>query len=334
MVAAEPITLYQSRARLVKKGMGADDSINGENPIRLASRASKLALAQTREVVEGLAPRPCRIEALSTRGDEVQDRSLAEIGGKGLFVKALEAALVDGRADAAVHSAKDMESDFAEGTAIAAFLEREDRRDALVGPHGAVEALPEGAVVGTSSVRRTAMLRSLRPDLEVRMLRGNVDSRLRQLSEGRFDAIVLAVAGVKRLGVEAEMHPLDEVVMLPAAGQGAIAVQALEPEGGGRRQAVMEALRALDHGPTSMELRAERACVAALDGTCRTPIGASARFDGGLKLKAALYSHDGGKAFFAEGEADGLDPEELGRRLARDLLGQAGGRAFLSGNGR
>ena len=314
--------------------MNPDTPISEENPIRLASRASELALAQTREVAEKLAPHPCRVEALTTRGDEVRDRSLAEIGGKGLFVKALEAAMLEGRADAAVHSAKDMESDLAGGSAIAAVLEREDRRDALVGPHAAIEALPEGAAVGTASVRRTAMLLSLRPDLEIRLLRGNVTSRLRQLADGGFDAIVLAMAGLKRLKAEAEIHPIEESVMLPSAGQGAIAVQAMDPAGDKRREAVLQALGKADHRPTSLELRAERALLATLDGDCRTPIGASAHFDGdGLSMKAALYSPDGRKSVFAEGRGEGGDPEELGRRLARDLLQRGGGGIPVGGGG-
>ena len=305
--------------------MNPDAPISEENPIRLASRASELALVQTREVVEKLAPHPCRVEPLSTRGDEVLDRSLADIGGKGLFVKTLEAAMVEGRADAAVHSAKDMEAGLAGGSTIAAVLGREDRRDALVGPHATIGALPEGAAVGTASVRRTAMLLSLRPDLEIRLLRGNVTSRLRQLADGGFDAIVLAMAGLRRLKVEAEAHPIEEDVMLPAAGQGAIAVQAMDHGGNPRRKAVLQALGRADHRPAGLELRAERALLATLDGDCRTPIGASARFDGGLAMKAALYSPDGRVSVFAEGRGEADDPEELGRRLGRDLLDQVGG---------
>ena len=313
--------------------MAVDASITEENPIRLASRASKLALAQTQEVVDKLAPLPCHVESLSTRGDEVLDRSLADLGGKGLFVKTLETAMLDGKADAAVHSAKDMEASLAEGTVIAAFLEREDRRDALVGPHATIDALPRGAVIGTASVRRAAMLLSRRPDLETRLLRGNVNSRLQQLADGNFDAIILAMAGMKRLGVKAEVHPLEEDILLPSAGQGAIAVQTLAADGDPRRQAVTDALKALDHAPTSMELRAERALLAVLGGTCRTPIGVSARFNGALSMKAALYSTDGSRVFSAEGRAEAEEPEDLGRRLAEILLDQAGGRDFLVQDG-
>ena len=305
--------------------MSSDAPISEDDPIRLASRTSELALAQTHEVVEKLAPHACRVEPLTTRGDEVLDRSLADIGGKGLFVKALEVAMLEGRADAAVHSAKDMEAEIAEGSVIAAVLEREDRRDALVGRHATVESLPEGAAVGTASVRRTAMLLSLRPDLEIRLLRGNVTSRLRQLADGGFDAIVLAVAGLKRLKVETGVHPIEESVMLPAAGQGAIAVQAMDHGGNPRRKAVLQALEETSHQPTSLELRAERSLLATLKGDCNTPIGASARFDGELAMKAALYSPDGRVSLFAEGRGQADDPEELGRRLARDLLDQNGG---------
>ena len=313
--------------------MGHDDAIDDENPIRIASRASPLALAQTREAVEKLAPRPCRIETLSTRGDEVKDRSLAELGGKGLFVKELEAALVDGRADAAVHSAKDMETAPAAGTVISAYLDRQDRRDALVGPHPTIESLPSGAVVGTASVRRTAILRSRRPDLEIRMLRGNVDTRLEKLAEGGFDAIILAVAGLKRLGIEADIHPIDEDDMLPAAGQGAVAVQTTNPEAGERARAVHEAVATADHGPTRTELTAERAFLEELDGSCHTPVGASARLDGGLAMKTALYSPDGSRVYEAEDRGKAGEAQELGRRLARELLGMAGGRGFIDGAG-
>lgn len=330
-------------APLVKKGMIETAPISKENPVRLASRASQLAMAQTHEVARRLDQGPdqiaCAIEALSTRGDEVLDRSLAELGGKGLFVKTLEAAMLDGRAEAAVHSAKDMESDFAEGTIIAAFLEREDRRDALIGPFPRIDDLPDGAVVGTASVRRSAMLKSRRPDLRIRLLRGNVNSRLQQLADGDYDAIILAMAGMNRLGTNrlgistTEIHPIAEDIFLPAAGQGAIAVQALAPDGSPRRDAVLTALKGLDHPPTAIELNAERALLAALDGTCRTPIGASARFDNRLTMKAALFSPDGSQAFFAAGEAQADDAAALGQRLAIDLLEQAGGRAFLAETG-
>lgn len=304
--------------------------ITEAQPLRLASRASQLALAQTREVARHLQPLAVAIEELSTRGDEVLDRSLAELGGKGLFVKTLEAAMLDGRADAAVHSAKDMETDFAAGTVIAAFLEREDRRDALIGQYSRIEELPDGAVVGTASVRRAAILGSIRPDLQLRLLRGNVNSRLRQLEDGQYDAIILAMAGMNRLGFSADIHPLDEETMLPAAAQGAIAIQALGPDGSARRAAILESLEALNHPATAAEIRAERALLAELDGTCRTPIAASARFGTSLEMKAALYSPDGRQAFFAEGSASPADAESLGTRLAAALLDQAGGRGFLA----
>ena len=313
--------------------MSSDAPISEDNPIRLASRASELALAQTHEVVEKLAPHACRVEPLSTRGDEVLDRSLANIGGKGLFVKTLEVAMAEGRADAAVHSAKDMEAEIAEGSVIAAVLEREDRRDALVGPHATIESLPDGAAVGTASARRTAMLLSLRPDLNIQLLRGNVTSRLRQLADGGFDAIVLAVAGLKRLKAEAEMHPIEESVMLPAAGQGAIAVQAMDHGGDPRRKTVLQALSQANHQPTNLELRAERALLATLGGDCRTPIGASAHLDGDLTMKAALYSPDGRVSVFADGRGQADDPEELGQRLGRDLLEQSGGKIPVGDGG-
>ena len=289
--------------------------------ITLASRASKLAQTQARIVIDLLAPLPAEILTLSTKGDEVLDRSLAEIGGKGLFVKALEAALLEGKADAAVHSAKDMESEIASGTYIAAFLEREDRRDALIGAYSTLEAIPQGGVIGTASIRRSAMVRALRPDLEIKLLRGNVTSRLEALNEGKYDAIILAMAGLNRLGISENVHPIAEEKMLPAVGQGALAIQGREDGDSD----INRALEALNHEKTAIEVIAERALLAKLDGDCTTPIGATAKFTSPstLEMKAALYSHDGKIALFSEGVSHPDDNEKLGRQLAEDLLKQA-----------
>ena len=310
--------------------------ITESTPLVLASRASRLALIQTEEVCARLKPLATRIDPLSTRGDEVLDRSLAALGGKGLFVKTLEAAMAEGRADAAVHSAKDMETRFADGTVIAAFLEREDRRDALIGPYAGIDDLPQGAIVGTASVRREALLRAQRPDLQIRQLRGNVQTRMKQLEEGRYDAIILAMAGLNRLIRDGEMispriNPLDEAVFPPAAAQGIIAIQALADDGSPRRTTILEALRRLNHPETAAEATAERALLDQLDGTCQTPIGASARLhENRLHLKACLLSRDGRQRFDAEAEATAEDADRLGRAVADDLLGQAGGRSFLA----
>jgi hydroxymethylbilane synthase len=313
--------------------------ITEKNPIILASRASRLALIQTEEVRTRLAPLASSIVSLSTRGDEVLDRSLANIGGKGLFVKALEEALTDGRADAAVHSAKDMETRFTDGTVIAAFLEREDRRDALVGPYDGVDDLPQGAVVGTASVRREAILRALRPDIKIKLLRGNVQTRIQQLAAGQYDAIILAMAGLNRLvrngdSITEQINPLDETNFLPAAAQGVIAIQAIANDGSTRRMDVLEALSRLNHTETAAEAIAERSLLDQLAGTCQTPVGATAHLIGNcLHLSACLLSRDGQSRFDVAGEAGIDDAEVLGRTLADDLLNQAGGRYFLTREG-
>ena len=296
--------------------------------IRLASRASQLALAQAEEVAAQLDD--AEILTFSTRGDEVLDRPLAEIGGKGLFVKTLERAMLSGEADAAVHSGKDMETQYAEGTTIAAFLKRADRRDALIGDYSSFDDLPENAVVGTASVRRAAIIKSIRPDVTTKLLRGNVNSRLAQLEAGHYDAIILAMAGMQRLGFSESIHPIAEDVMLPAAAQGAIAIQTLADEGSSKRRDILAQLSALSHHQTAIEVSAERALLDQLDGTCETPIGASAHYqDGMVKLTAQLLSLDGGVVFTAVDHAHEDDAEELGRRLADQLLADAGGRSFL-----
>ena len=296
--------------------------------IRLASRASQLALAQAEEVAAQLDD--AEILTFSTRGDEVLDRPLAEIGGKGLFVKTLERDNLSGEADAAVHSGKDMETQYAEGTTIAAFLKRADRRDALIGDYSSFDDLPENAIVGTASVRRAAIIKSIRPDVTTKLLRGNVNSRLAQLEAGHYDAIILAMAGMQRLGFTDRIHPIAEDVMLPAAAQGAIAIQTLADDGSSKRQDILAQLSALSHHQTAIEVSAERALLDQLDGTCETPIGASAHYqDGMVKLTAQLLSLDGGAVFTAVDHAHEDDAEELGRRLADQLLADAGGRSFL-----
>ena len=191
--------------------MSDPGGIFAASPLVLASRASALAMAQAEIVQERLSPLPTEILSLTTtRGDQILDRSLADAGGKGLFVKELERRLLDGDCDAAVHSMKDMETTFADGTVIAAVLPREDRRDALVGGFESLDALPEGAVVGTASVRRKAILLHRRPDLRIELLRGNVNTRLAALAEGRYDAIILAMAGLRRLNLDVPHVPIDQ----------------------------------------------------------------------------------------------------------------------------
>ena len=314
--------------------MSEFNPISADHPIRLASRASQLALAQTKEVCRKLAPHDAEIKTFSTRGDEVLDRSLADVGGKGLFIKTLEKAMLAGEADAAVHSAKDMESHFAEGTGLAAFLEREDRRDALIGAYETLDDLPHGAVLGTASVRRAAIITSLRPDLEIKLLRGNVNSRLKQLEDGHYDGIILAMAGLNRLGmtalgIEGKVHPIAEDIMLPAAGQGVIAIQAVVNESD-RSVVINKALEGLNHHPSAVEITAERAVLATLDGTCHTPVAASAHYhEGHVHLRSRLMSLDGSIIVSAEGDAPEDDAKALGQRLGQHLLDQVGGHDFI-----
>jgi len=305
--------------------------IFASRPLVLASRASALAVAQAEIVRDRLAPLAAEIQTMTTRGDRILDRPLADAGGKGLFVKELERRLLDGDCDAAVHSMKDMETVFADGTMIASVLPREDRRDALVGGYEALDDLPDGAVVGTASVRRKAILLQRRPDLRIELLRGNINTRLAALAEGRYDAIILAMAGLRRLGLEVAHVPLDPAVMPPAAAQGALAIQT-RADGDKRSRAVAEACAVLNCVASAAEVTAERACLGYLDGSCHTPISASAtmRKDGILSLDAMILSPDGSAAFDASGEAPADAADQLGRDLGAQLLEAAGGRDFLA----
>lgn len=253
----------------------------------IATRESRLALWQAEHVKALLEQRGHQVTLLgmTTRGDQILDRSLSKVGGKGLFVKELETALEEGRADLAVHSLKDVPMDLPEGFALACVMEREDPRDAFVSNRFATLAdLPQGAVVGTSSLRRVVLLRALRPDLRIEPLRGNLDTRLRKLDDGNYDAIVLAAAGLKRLGLGARIHQVFEPSeMLPAAGQGALGI---EVRAG--RDDVIAALAPLEHQSTWLCVAAERAVSRAMGGSCSMPLAAHARFDGEyLQLEAA-----------------------------------------------
>ena len=299
-------------------------------PIRIASRASALALRQTEMVVAALAPAECQVIPTTTRGDAVQDRALAEIGGKGLFIKALEERLLAGQADLAVHSAKDMETTMAEGTMLAALLPREDRRDALIGPYESLQNLPDGARIGTASVRRRALLLARRPDLQISLLRGNLQTRLAKLEAGDFDAIILAKAGLNRLGINPPHSVLEETVMLPAAAQGAIAIQARMPQRNQRAASIAAMLARLNDSRTADEVTAERALLATLDGSCRSPIAASAHCQGEtLHLTAAIATSDGSTLHQAEAEDSRDNAAKLGHQLGNRLLEMAGGRSFL-----
>jgi hydroxymethylbilane synthase len=258
-------------------------------PITIATRESRLALWQAEHVQARLANElglTATLLGMTTRGDQILDRTLSKVGGKGLFVKELEAALADGRAQLAVHSLKDVPMELPEGFVLAAVLEREDPRDAFVSnDFASLAELPEGAVVGSSSLRRVTQLLSLRPDLRVEPLRGNLDTRLRKLDEGGYHAIVLAAAGLKRLGLAARVRALFEIdQMLPCAGQGALGLEIRADDA-----ALAEAVAKLAHAPTQLACEAERAVSRALGGSCSLPLAAHARWQGGtLCLDAAL----------------------------------------------
>ena len=255
----------------------------------IATRESRLALWQAEHVRGLLMQRfgmPVALLGMTTRGDQILDRSLSKVGGKGLFVKELETALEEGRAQLAVHSLKDVPMDLPEGFKLAAVLEREDARDAFVSPrYRTLEQLPQGATVGTSSLRRVVQLLSVRPDLDIQPLRGNLDTRLRKLDDGCYHAIVLAVAGLKRLGLEGRIASMfDPEAMLPCAGQGALGIEVRSDAHALRAQ-----LAELAHTPTWLAVEAERAVSRALGGSCSVPLAAHATWDGAtLSLHAAL----------------------------------------------
>ncbi len=245
-------------------------------PLLIATRESRLALWQAEHVQALLKQRlglDVGLLGMTTRGDQILDRTLSKVGGKGLFVKELETALEEGRAHLAVHSLKDVPMDLPEGFELAAVLEREDPRDALVSNrYASLAELPQGACVGTSSLRRVVLLRALRPDLRIEPLRGNLDTRLRKLDEGLYDAIVLAAAGLKRLGLENRIRSVfDPAQMIPAAGQGALGIEVLADAAPLRAQ-----LAGLIHRPTWLAVHAERAVSRALGGSCSMPLAAHA----------------------------------------------------------
>ena len=306
-------------------------NIFNQQPMILASRASSLAIAQVQIVADKLAPMPVDLLKLTTSGDRILDRSLADAGGKGLFIKELESSLLRGDADAAVHSMKDMEASFASGTCVAAVLPREDRRDALVGPFSSLADLPQSAVIGTSSVRRRALLLHHRPDLEIRLLRGNVNTRIAAMREGRFDAIILAMAGLRRLGLDVPHSAISPDIMPPSAGQGALAIQARNADDS-RSQAVIDAAATIGCAATTTEVTAERSLLGRLDGSCHTPIAASATLqpDGRLHLDGMILSTDGSNAFRDSLTGVASDAVQIGVALADQLLGAAGGRDFLA----
>lgn len=261
--------------------------------IVIATRESRLALWQAEHVQALLRARGHSVELLgmTTKGDQILDRSLSKVGGKGLFVKELEVALEEGRAHIAVHSLKDVPMELPEGFALACVMEREDPRDAFVSPrYASLEALPRGAVVGTSSLRRQVLLQALRPDLKIEPLRGNLDTRLRKLDEGQYDAIVLAAAGLKRLKMGERIRAtFAPTAMLPAAGQGALGIEVRSD-----RQDLIDALAPLAHMPTWLTVTAERAVSRAMGGSCSMPLAAHGTLTGTtLQLDAAWGDTEG-----------------------------------------
>jgi len=304
----------------------------------IATRESRLALWQARHVQNLLSTtwnRPVELLGMTTRGDQILDRALSKVGGKGLFVKELEVAMEEGRAHLAVHSLKDVPMEMPDGFVLASVLEREDPRDAWVSSRfESVHELTQGARVGTSSLRRMVQLRQLRPDLQILPLRGNLDTRLRKLDEGEFDGIVLAAAGLRRLGLAERIRSVfDTDTLLPAAGQGALGIEVrLEA------QALNTALGALSHTPTWLAVHAERAVSRTLGGSCSVPLAAFAEWqpDGQLRVRAALGHPGSGSSgnwplLRAESLAviqDAPQAEALGIAVAQTLLTQ-GGRAYL-----
>ncbi len=304
------------------------------NVLRIATRESPLALWQARHVQTllqrahpGLA---VELVPMTTAGDQLLDRSLATVGGKGLFVKELETALLQGRADIAVHSMKDVPAQLPPGLCLSAFLRGEDPRDAMVSNrYDSLAALPAGAVVGSSSLRRQAQLRLQRPDLQLRELRGNVGTRLRKLDEGQYDAILLAHAGLLRLGLQSRIRESFAVeVFVPAIAQGVIGVECREDD-----SATRQCLAPLHHPASATRLAAERALNARLGGACTVPVAGHAVLHGTrLRLDALVAAPDGSRVVRAALEGKAADAAALGTALAEHLLA-AGAHDILSGLG-
>lgn len=296
-------------------------------PLRIATRKSPLALWQA-EMVKAALERAhpnlaVELVTMSTRGDKILDTPLAKVGGKGLFVKELEEAMLDGRADIAVHSMKDVPVEFPEGLGIVTLCEREDPQDAFVSNHHAcLEELPPGARVGTSSLRRQLQLKALRPDLVLGDLRGNVGTRLAKLDAGDYDAIILACAGLKRLGLSERIRSaLSPESMLPAVGQGVVGIECRLADA--RTRAL---LAPLEHPQTRYRVSAERSLNSHLKGGCQVPIGSYAVLEGDeLWLRGLVGSPDGSRVLRAEARAPVTEAEALGVRVARMLLDQGAG---------
>ena len=289
----------------------------------IATRRSRLALWQAEHIASRLksvhAGLTVDLLPLSTRGDELIDRRLDQAGGKGLFVKELETAMSEGRADLAVHSMKDVPADLPPGFAMVAITEREDPRDVLVSKFKELKDMPKGATVGTSSLRRSAQIAERFPHLEAKLLRGNVETRIAKLDRGEYDAIVLAAAGLKRLGLESRITSRLEVAdMLPAPGQGALGIECLAS-----RAEVATLLAPLADRATTICVRAERTVSRSLGGSCTLPLAAFSENSGKkLRLRALVASSDGRRVVRCDLEGDAADPQGLGERAAQDLRRQ------------
>ena len=301
-----------------------------QSPLRIGTRGSPLALWQATAVGAALANVGVTTDVvpIRTTGDRITDRPLAESGGKGLFTKEIDEALLDGRIDLAVHSAKDLPTGLPVNINLAATLPRADVRDAFLSPRAAsLTSLPQGAVIGTASLRRAALALRLRPDLTIVPLRGNVETRLRKLGEGQADATLLAMAGLTRLGLADRVTSVLAIDQwLPAPGQGAIAITARADDA-----AMLAVLAQIDHRPTSLALSAERAFLAVLDGSCRTPIGGLAEIDGdALRFRGLIVKPDGSEAHEVERQGAAADAVALGTDAGEELA-KRGGADFFAG---
>ena len=290
----------------------------------IATRESRLAMWQAEHVrdrLQSLYP-DCEIQLLgmTTRGDQILDRTLSKVGGKGLFVKELETAILDGRADLAVHSLKDMPMDVPQGLQLAVVLERADPRDAFVSPsHASLGDLPAGAVVGTSSLRRQAALMAAWPHLVIRPLRGNLDTRLKKLDSGDYSAIILAAAGLQRLGMPERIRSLiDPEHSLPSAGQGAMAIEIAD-----RRPELAAWLAPLNHLPSALAVHAERAVSKAFGGSCQIPLAAFATIEGDVMyLRSFVATPDGSRLIRAQAQGSCLQGEALSAQVVAQLRSQ------------
>ncbi|SOH94790.1 hydroxymethylbilane synthase [Monaibacterium marinum] len=298
-----------------------------DTPLKIGTRGSPLALAQAHEVrarlaaAHGLAEDCFAITVIQTTGDAVQDRPLSEIGGKGLFTKEIEAALLDRRIDIAVHSTKDVANLLPDGLALTAFLPREDVRDSFISrDFASFDALPQGAVVGSSSIRRRAQMAAMRPDLNFVEFRGNVQTRLAKLDAGVAVATLLASAGLNRLGQTDLLNPIPPEVMLPAVAQGAISIEQRQDDA-----LVSQMLAPLNHADSALVVAVERAFLAELDGSCRTPIAGLAELDGEtVTLRGEILKMDGSAVHRDRWVGTRADAVEMGAEAGRELLRLAG----------